>query len=127
MVIEIKSAEYATLVAGVADFGDIALMGKRRLWCFPTQRLKHVTADMCPHWQGRAHSFHQWLYGFEIVDHGASFAVALLLGFYGVHPTEKFRYGNRQTVRAYIVRPVEFFQEMQVSSGLRGRTERYCP
>jgi len=126
MVIEIKSTEYATLVAGVANFGNIAFAGQSRLWRLATECIEHVTADMSSHWQGRTHSFHQWLNSVEIVNHGAPFGVALLLSFYGVNPTEQCRHGNRQTVRGYSVRSVEFIQEMQVSSGLRGRTERYC-
>ena len=48
-----------TLVAGVADFGDIVLAGKSRLWRFPAQRPKHITTDMRPHRQGRANPFHE--------------------------------------------------------------------
>jgi Protein of unknown function (DUF3489) len=125
-IFEIESTEDAALLTGIANFGDIALLGQRRLWSLLTQRPQHVTADMCPYWQGRAHSIHQRLDGFEIVDHGASFEVAILLGFPGLHRTEQRRYGNCQIVRIYFVRSVEFFQEIQVSTGLGGETERYC-
>jgi len=59
LIIKIKSTEYAALVAGVADFGDIALVGQRRFWRLPTKRLEHLAADMSSHWHGRAHSFQQ--------------------------------------------------------------------
>jgi hypothetical protein len=59
VVVEIKRAEYATLVAGVADLGDIASMGQGRFWRLLTQAPEHITANMGSHRQGCAHPFHQ--------------------------------------------------------------------
>ena len=69
MVVEIKRTEYATFVASVADFGDIASMGKGRFWRLLTQAPEHFTANMGAHRQGRAHPFHQCFNCLKIVDH----------------------------------------------------------
>ena len=52
-----QKIDVVTLVTGVADLGDIALVGQKRLWRLPAQRPKHITADMRPHRQSRANPF----------------------------------------------------------------------